>query len=384
MRVEYLKKLLKRQGVRNVHGAQIESRSEAWPKVAIVVLNWNGWRDTVECLESLQKLSYPNYRVILVDNGSIDDSVNQILGWCAGKVVVRSKFFEYDPANKPVNWIEYDRLIAEMGGVPEEEEKVFRDLPPGRCLILIRNEDNLGFAEGNNVGIRYALANGYDYICLVNNDTVVSPDFLRFLVERADGDSSLGILGGKIYRYDEPSVLWYAGGVVSLFGRGPGYVIKRSETNEFSYVSFVSGCLMFLRAELLRNVGLLDSYFFFGAEDADICLRAIRSGFRIGIEPRAVIWHKVARTYDKYSQQHIYYVYRGKIAFTKKHLHFLVWWLWISFFVLYLLLVVPQRQFFRTKSLKVVANTITGGLKALRDGVKRSGKTNIWQGYGKI
>jgi len=341
-----------------------------FPKVAIIILNWNGWQDTSECLESLQRITYPNYQAIVVDNGSSDGSIEKIKAWARGEIPVESKFFEYKPDNKPVQWIEYARQTAEAGGIPEEEAKLVQ-FPSNRRVIFIKNGENLGFAGGNNVGIKYALLRKYPYLCLLNNDTVVDPKFLDFLVKRIESDPLSGIVGGKIYTYNEPKCLWYAGGHISLLGRGPGYVMHHSESDKFSSVSFVTGCLMLLRADVLNKVGLLDPYLFFGAEDADLCLRTIKAGFKIDYEPRAIIWHKIARTYDKHSPSHIYYVYRGKVTFTRKHLPLVFWYIWLIAFILYLLIFAGPRQLFRTNSIKVALNTVVGGLSAIRDVIRR-------------
>ncbi len=346
------------------------SSDSNFPKVAIIILNWNGWQDTIECLESLQRITYPNYQVVVVDNGSTDGSIEKIKAWARGEIPVESKFFEYNPDNKPVQWIEYARQTAETGGIPEEEAKL-AELPVSRRIILIQAGENLGFAGGNNVGIKYALLRKYSYLCLLNNDTVVDPKFLDFFVQHIESDRSLGIVGGKIYKYNEIKCLWYAGGHISLLGRGPGYVMHHSESNKLSSVSFVTGCLMLLRADVLNKVGLLDPYLFFGGEDADLCLRTIKAGFKIDYEPRTIIWHKIAQTYDKYSPSHIYYVYRGKVTFTRKHLPLVFWYIWLIVFILYLLIFAGPRQLFRTKSIKVALNTVVGGLSAIRDVIRR-------------
>lgn len=229
------------------------NKIERYPEVAIIILNWNSWKDTVECLEPIQRSIYPNYLIVVVDNGSSDASLEYLLAWCEGKMVVQSKFFEQDPKRKPVYWVKYDQRVAEKGGIKEKEDWL-RSVPSEKRLVIIQNPENLGFAEGSNVGIRYALARGSNYVCLLNNDTVVKSDSMSVFVKRMNADSSLGILGGKIYWYDNPSELWYAGGFISIIGRGPGYVMDRSEKRDFVYTSFVSGYLMFLRWEVFEGL----------------------------------------------------------------------------------------------------------------------------------
>jgi len=146
-----------------------------WPSVAIIVLNWNGWQDTIECLESLYQISYPNYEIIVVDNGSKDESIENIKKYCEGKIKVKSKFFEYSNDNKQINIIEYTR---EQAGTIEYKKNKISNFPSNKKLTLIKNEKNFGFAEGNNIAIRYALkALNINYILLLNNDTIVEKNF---------------------------------------------------------------------------------------------------------------------------------------------------------------------------------------------------------------
>jgi len=154
------------------------------PRVAIIILNWNGWKDTVECLKSLCAINYPMYDVIVVDNGSIDESVEKIKEYVSKSGVFKGKFFETD-FNHP-------------------EKHVRRKILPFRQnLIVIKNKKNYGFAEGNNIGIRYATKElNPDYFLLLNNDVIVNPKFLSELVKIGEKYSKVGILGPKIYYYD--------------------------------------------------------------------------------------------------------------------------------------------------------------------------------------
>ena len=140
------------------------------PTVAIITLNWNGWADTVECLESVYQINYPNYHVVVVDNHSSDNSVRKIKDYASGNLEVKSNFFKYDPTNKPIEIVQYSR----------ENWEIKKNSNTNKQLILIKNEINYGFAEGNNIGIEYALSNlNLDYIMLLNNDTVVDKKFLK-------------------------------------------------------------------------------------------------------------------------------------------------------------------------------------------------------------
>jgi len=267
------------------------------PKVSIILLNWNGWKDTIECLESLYQITYPNYDVIVVDNGSEDDSIEKIKEYCEGKIEVTSKFFEYDTNNKPIKIIEYTREEAEAGGGKEKE---IDDLPSNRKLIFIKNEKNFGFAEGNNIGMRYALkALNPDYILLLNNDTVVDKRFLDELVKVAESDEKIGIVGPKIYYYNhngQSDVIWFAGGKINYYtGKTPhrgNYERDTGQYNKIEETDYVTGCSLFIKRVIVKEIGMLDEEYFFGHEDIDFCVRASRQGFKIMYAPGSRIWHK--------------------------------------------------------------------------------------------
>ena len=215
------------------------------PKVAIIILNWNNYADTKECLKSLENLTYPNYEIIVVDNGSTDGSAA--------------------------------RLEAEF---PQ--------------FKFIKNEENLGFAGGNNVGIKYALEQGANYVLLLNNDTIVSPDFLTEMVKIAKEDEIVGLVGGKIYRYGTHDV-HHAGGKLVLW-RGTGYSFRgdKAARNGVRNVDFIIGCLMLIKSEMIEDIGLLDEQYFFGGEDVEYCWRAKKAGWQIKVSLDAEIWHKVS------------------------------------------------------------------------------------------
>ena len=200
-----------------------------WPKVAIIILNWNGWRDTIECLESVFRNTYPNYQVIVVDNGSTNASIEKIKAWAKGEQEVLTPepihplyHLSHPTVKKPIPYIYYTREEAERGGNFILEEKVTKEWQEQRKinskelnpttsypLIFIQTGENLGFAAGNNVGIRYyAFKKDYGYILLLNNDTVVEQSFLEQAIEIAEKNNKIGIIGGKIYYYDDLKRIW--------------------------------------------------------------------------------------------------------------------------------------------------------------------------------
>ena len=221
-----------------------------YPKVSIIILNWNGLQDTIECLESLKKISYPNYKVIVVDNYSEGDDVKTLSG----------KFKDY--------------------------------------IHVIENDRNYGFAEGNNIGIRYALNQGVDYVLLLNNDTVVHPDFLTELVKEVLKGREIGIAGSKMYYHSRPDEVCVTGNFINYW-TGDLFSIKRrgSDTAHVEYaieVDWVSGCCMLISRDVLLNVGLLDNSYSLYYEDPDICIRAARKGYKSLFVPSSKIWHKIS------------------------------------------------------------------------------------------
>jgi len=310
-----------------------------WPKVAIIVLNWNGWRDTIECLELLQRITYPNYQIIVVDNGSTDDSVEKIKAWARGEIPVESQFVDYESATKPVKWVEYDREIAKAGGILEEAG--LARLPSNRKMVLIQTEENLGFAGGNNLGIRFALENGADYVWLLNNDTVVDPNALTSLVKAAERIANCGIAGSKILYYEAPTIIDHAGVVVRPWqGRFLHIGSDKPDAAHFNVltrIEYVDGCSMLVKKQLVEEIGLLDESYFLYHEDADWCIRARRHGWKIIYVPSSKVYHKKSRSTHNIRPLKTYYCARNSLRFM---FHYYPWSLlpapmwWSRFYLL--------------------------------------------------
>jgi hypothetical protein len=248
-----------------------------FPKVSVITVNWNNFNDSAECLESLRKTTYSNFEVIVVDNGSGGDDVS----------LLKQRF--------------------------------------GDSIRLIVNDKNSGFAGGCNIGIKDALARGADYVVLLNNDTVVAPDFLEGLVRVAQSDERVGIAGGKVFCYELPELIWFAGGIINYRTgrtpiRGSGEADK-GQFDEIVRVDWISGCFMFISRDVLQAVGMLDERFFFGWEDVDLCVRAARKGFKVLFVPESRIWHKGfgIDKRDRLMGMPVYYATRGQFLFMEKH-----------------------------------------------------------------
>jgi len=294
----------------------------------IILLNWNGWGDTIECLESLFRLHEPRTRVIVCDNSSTDNSLQRIKAWAEGRLNVFSyrnsglKDLTFPPCRKPVKYHEYDRDEAEKGGKMEVDAD----------LLLIQTGDNLGFAGGNNVGLRYVLArDDFDYVWLVNNDTVVAPNALIHMKKRMLEDPRSGMCGSTLLHYDEPDrVQAYGGGYYWKWIGLPwhqGRLRKASDYRNRSRVekwsNYIVGASMLVSKEFLLDVGLMCEDYFLYFEELDWALRA-KSRFNLVYAPESIVYHKVGASIGtsgsitKKSTICEYYSTRNRIFFTHK------------------------------------------------------------------
>ena len=294
------------------------------PKVEIVILNWNGWKDTIECLESIYQINYPNYGVIIVDNGSENESIDMIRKYCKREITVKSRliFNEADPSSNRIEIIEYFREETETDEVKENNN---RELLYDKKLILIKNEKNYGFAEGNNIALRYAIkALDPNYFLLLNNDIVVDKDFLKNLVEVAEMDATIGMVGPKIYYYDfcgRTDIINFAGGIIDMW-KGQPYHIGTNEVDHGQYdnikkVDYVEGSAMLVKKDVLTRIGLIDPCYFAYWEENDFCMRGSRLGYSSIYVPEAKIWHKISSSVVNKTK--VYYLTRNRFLFMKKY-----------------------------------------------------------------
>lgn len=247
-------------------------RNDDWPTVYFSILNWNQKDLTIECLDSLVRLDYPDYEIIVVDNGSQEDEA----------AVIRKLF---------------------------------------SSVTVLENERNLGFAEGNNVAIRYALSEGADYVMLLNNDTVVDPQMLKRLVEAAKSDDQIAITGPKIYYFDEPRIIWSAGGILKRLGM-PAMLgldeVDRGQHDVLKEVDWVTGCALLIKSAVIRQIGLIDArYFYGGFDDSDWCSRARKAGFKVFYAPAAFLWHKIKPKRQALSPRYVYLMTRNQLLFLR-------------------------------------------------------------------
>jgi GT2 family glycosyltransferase len=308
-----------------------------YQKVSIIIINWNGWEDTIECLESLYQIKYPNYDVIVVDNNSDDDSLEKIREYCAGKISVKSDFFLYNAKNKPIELFEYSVKSNEMNNISFNGDNTLKGQ---KSLFLLKNIKNDGFAQGNNIGIKFSL--NYldtDYFFLLNNDTVVDPNFLNDLMNVAVNDSSVGILGPKVYYYSEKDKINIYGGKISFWTGRTSYpefnTIDHGQNSHVSEIDYISGCSLLIKKDAIMDAGILNPQYFLYYEDTEWCFRVRKKGFKVLHVPKAKIWHKFSST--AVSATGIYYLTRNRFFFMRENAYNLQFFIFLLFFILYFL-----------------------------------------------
>jgi len=252
------------------------------PLVYVATLTWNQREDTLACLRSLRAMTYPNYRLVVVDNASQDNTV-----------------------------------AAVRDGFPEVEVMV--------------NATNLGFSGGFNVGLQYALDKGADFVFMINNDTAVAPDILDELVAYRDWPHA-GVFAPKIYYAGEPTRIWSVGGNrnplnFEMIGKGD----KQLDHGQWDKVierDYLVGCALLLRRSLLKDIGLFDTaYAPIYYEDIDFCVRARQAGYCLLLVPSAHMWHKVAASGGGIdSPRERYLMARNSVLFFRKHIR---GWRWL-------------------------------------------------------
>lgn len=316
-------------------------------RVYILLLNWNGWKDTIECLESVFRNDYHNYRVIVCDNDSKDSSIEHIKAWADSRLDVVPPASEIlsdmvmPPVNKPIPYTVYDRLVAENGGDGESD-------PP---LVLIRTGANLGFAGGNNVGLRYVIArNDAAFVWLLNNDTIIRSDSLSQMVERFRANPQIGICGSTVRYYHHPLVTQSLGGCTynKWFGiaNNIGYMQPVSESIDGDTVEkkmdYVLGASMLVSSKFLSTVGLMNESYFLYYEEIDWATRA-RGKFTLAFAPMSVVYHKEGASIGSKSSatrklryRSEYFLVKNRIKFTASHFVYALPTIYIGLIVIFL------------------------------------------------
>ena len=309
----------------------------------ILLVNWNGWADTLECLESLFRLDRNNWRVLVCDNGSVDGSLDLIKAWAEGRLDVwlppddPHRNLKHPPVAKFFSYASYSRQDAEAGG----------DLADDSALVLIDNLENLGFAGGNNVGLRYLMArNDYDYVWLLNNDTVVDSNALDTLAERMAEKPDAGMCGSTLLRYYSPGRIQVCGGAYYCSWIGLpwhfGQLSKRENLTASIVVEklsdYIVGASLFVSREFLETVGLISEDYFLYYEELDWAIRA-KGKFTLAYAPDSFVYHKVGASIGtssdprKKSSTCDYYSIRNRIRITRRYFPYAIVTVYIGLFL---------------------------------------------------
>ena len=255
-----------------------------WPKVAIIVLNWNQKKVTANCILKLLKIDYSNFEIFVVDNGSNDDS--------------------------------YDFLKKKFGS----------------RITLIWNKKNLGYAEGNNAGIKRALKENFDFVLILNNDTEPTKDFLTKLIKPAMATAKIGMLVPKVYYSGTKKKLQSVGGqIVWCYGearlRG-NCQLDKGQYDKLEEIDYAPGICVLVPTRVLKKIGRLPKDYFMYGEDVDWSLRAKSAGFKLIFVPSAEIFHQDSLSADSESAAKTYYYIRNILIFMKK---WAPWQIWLYF-----------------------------------------------------
>jgi GT2 family glycosyltransferase len=269
------------------------------PLVYIVVLHWKNFSSTAAALKSLSRISYPNFRVIVVDNASADGSL----------------------------------------------EKLKKEFP---ALAFIQNKENLGFSRGCNAGIRQAQTENADYVLLLNNDMEVEPDFLAPAIRMAEQDPAVGLVTGKILFGDRRNVIWQAGGYIHRFkiqGMAPSWnQVDDGRWGHAGETGWASGAMLLIPRATLERIGLLPEEYFFGSEEWDYSTSVKKAGLKIMYVPDFKGYHYAGGSYKAgHPVLIVYNGIRNKLIYAEKHLSAPAWVAWKLLFRVYLQFVWPRR-----------------------------------------
>lgn len=317
-------------------------------KVYIILINFNTYKDTIECLDSLLKLNYENYQIIVVDNNSSDDSIKNLTKW----------IHNYE------NGLLYSKKEAINGGFPKKESLL------NNPVILIDAKENNGFAAGNNIALQYALAkDDFKYVWLLNNDTVVDPSALSELVNGIQQYNNVGAVGSKILYYDRRNVLQNLGTKIDSksFFKLCKPVVNLKENNidegQFDYdfeVNDIMGASLLVSKDVIKDVGLMPEEYFLYGEETDWNFNFQKHGYKLMTIYKSKVYHKKSvSTGGDFSDTTLYYRTRNQLLLQKKYMSFGMFFLYS---VMYVFKKIVYILFFSKKNKKIIFQGLLDGI----------------------
>lgn len=302
-------------------------------KVYVIVVNYRGTEDTIECLESLLKSDYPYFQIIAVDNSEKNEFVAQLEGWVKGNhISIQTKFpnLIFPLEEKPLSavFIEENDLVANVA----YDQK----------LIIVRSTLNRGFAAANNLALQYMLGqNDFSFAWLLNNDTVVEKGTLSSMIECAQADMTTGILGSKLLLYHQPDYLQAVGGSYNRWlGKVKEIGFKEKDLGQWDdrkpIIDYVIGASMLVRKKFIEQVGVMEEDYFLYYEELDWAIRGKRKGWKSGFCPEARVYHKRGASINKEnksgnSRMADFYSVRNRVLITRKYFPYALITLYPSF-----------------------------------------------------
>ncbi len=308
-------------------------------KVYIVILNYNGWTDTVECLESVLRQSYKNYQVIVVDNNSQDNSFQRIKQWAGGEIDIwieknhPLRNLTFPPVKKPLpleclDGKKFEKTLCPIQKLPDTGKVEPTTKEP---IILIQSDENLGYAGGNNLGIKYALSkNDFEYVWILNNDTVVRKDSLEKLIQCVEEKGEKHFpLGSVLLYYDKPNTIQAVGGRFNPFIGAGKHILANTPFTESvkrkikeKQIDYPIGASLFISKKFIKEVGLLDEDYFIYFEEIDLVFRGREKGYKTDVCIDSIVYHKESATIDNINQKVStfadFYAMRNRLLFAKK------------------------------------------------------------------
>ncbi|ENJ8539763.1 MAG: glycosyltransferase family 2 protein [Clostridioides difficile] len=277
--------------------------------IYIIIVNWNGIDDTLACLNSLLKLSYKDFSIVVCDNGSLDDSLEKLGEWHCSLGDIDKKKYIYERIN-----------VNEVGQYRKKDDS---------CgIYVIDIKKNLGFSGGNNVGINFALSQGdMKYVWLLNNDTVVDKNSLSIMESAFDKNKNIGICGSRLVYFDDRDKIQGLGGVFyPVFCMAKHY--KAHERSDMKFdddivsknIDYIIGASMLISKSVLDDIGGLCEEYFLYYEEIDFCLRAKKNGYQIFVATDSIVYHKEGASTKKESKGAVsdYYFVRNRLLVAKK------------------------------------------------------------------
>lgn len=244
------------------------------PLVYIIILNYNGYTDTINCVENIKNINYKNYKIVIIDNASTDESIT----------ILKNKF---------------------------------------RDCYIIQSDINNGYAGGNNLGIKFAINNNSDYICILNNDVLVDKNFLRILIEYYLNNTNIGMIGPMILDYYDQKVVQSTGAMVNLYKGNINIINKNEKLNNIEKkiinCDYVGGACILIKTKVISEIGLIPEEYFLFFEETEWCIKAKKLGYKIICNCNSKVMHKGSSSINKVTGLSEYYMARNRILFEKRN-----------------------------------------------------------------